>query len=132
MVECLAVLRQVTTLHPFQGEYIVAQLVNQAKAPLSVLQMALVRDCLMGAGKERLHKACARPRWEVDSADLYCGHFFSHNDAGISVPTRRMQTSASDGQLVLTGLVITCSAVNSASCITLNSHPWQTDPQTAT
>jgi hypothetical protein len=50
MVECLTPLRKVTTSYPFKQEYLLTWLIFDEGAPLTVMQIALVRDCLM-----RLH-----------------------------------------------------------------------------
>ena len=66
MVECLTSLRTVVSPYPFKQEYMVARLFAvDGATPLTVLQMALVRDCLIGADRERLRDACARPCWTV-------------------------------------------------------------------
>jgi hypothetical protein len=36
-------------------------------APLAVMHIALIRDCLRGADHERLRIACSRPNWTVAS-----------------------------------------------------------------
>jgi hypothetical protein len=44
--ECLLLLRQILLPYPFLAEYIIASLVADDAAPITVLQVALVRDCL--------------------------------------------------------------------------------------
>ena len=62
LVECLTSLRKVVFPYPYKQEYLIARRFDADDAtPLSVLRMALVRDSLMGADRERLKDACTRP-----------------------------------------------------------------------
>jgi hypothetical protein len=63
VVECLLPLRRL--MYRYHAEFIIARLANNETAPLTVLQTALVRDCLLGAGCEMLPEACSRPPWRV-------------------------------------------------------------------
>ena len=46
-VECLPPLLPVASPYPFQEEYIIAKSPTNDVAPLTVLQIALIRDCLL-------------------------------------------------------------------------------------
>ena len=132
MVECLMPLRAVMSPYPFKQEYMIARLFAvDDTTPLTVLRTALVRDCLLGADRERLRDACARPRWTVAQDEFYAGHYFtgSHERRG-SPPSWTLQPADSSCQLALTGLV---------RCITQRRrvivprpavilHPWQVEP----
>jgi hypothetical protein len=50
LVQCLLPPRKVST-HRFQLEYIIVRLFADEDAPLTVMKMALVRDCLRGADR---------------------------------------------------------------------------------
>ncbi len=76
LVECLLQLRIVFPYRS-QLEYI---LVRSVEAPLTVMQTALVRDCLKGADRERLDVACGRPCWRVTTNDYYAGHCFNKQE----------------------------------------------------
>ena len=53
MVECLTPLRRVVNPYPFKQEYVITRSLSDVSAPMTVMQMALVRDCLTGNGVER-------------------------------------------------------------------------------
>jgi hypothetical protein len=72
-VECLAPLRKVTSYHT-QLEYIIVRLYTDEEAPLTVMQMALVRDCLLGTDRERIDDACGSPSWTVNNDEYYADH----------------------------------------------------------
>ena len=72
-VECLTPLRRVIHHYPFQQEYIIVRLPHAPEHPVAVLSLALVRDCLLGDGRESLYEACGRPQWVVDKADFMPG-----------------------------------------------------------
>ena len=76
IVECLLVtpLREVVSPHPFKQEYL--RFAADDATPLTVLHMALVRNCLIGADRERLKDTCTRPRWTVARDEYYAGHYF--------------------------------------------------------
>ena len=100
MLECLTPLRQVVSPYPFKQEYVVVRLFAAvADAPLTVLQMALVRDCLLGADRERLKDACARPCWAVARDEYYAGHsYISAGQCG-TAPSWKLQSGGSTGQM---------------------------------
>ncbi len=50
LVECLMPLRKVVNPYPSILDFIVVRLVESEDAPINVMQMALVRDCLTGNG----------------------------------------------------------------------------------
>ena len=61
LVECLTPLRKIVIPYPLSLDYIVARQVESENAPLSVMPMVLVRDCLLGNGRESLEEVCSRP-----------------------------------------------------------------------
>ncbi len=73
LVECLLPL---LTVFPYRSqlEYIIVRSFADDEAPLTVMQTALVRDCLKGANRERLDVACSRSCWRVTTNDYYAGH----------------------------------------------------------
>jgi hypothetical protein len=52
LVECLALLRRAIEKNPFQQEYITVSLFHAPEAPLAAISWALVRDWLLGNGRE--------------------------------------------------------------------------------
>jgi hypothetical protein len=75
-VECILPLSQVVSPYPFREELIIVRSTTNDAAPLTVLQIALVRDCLLEDGSATLHEACNRPQWTVRLADRFAGYFF--------------------------------------------------------
>jgi hypothetical protein len=65
LVECLAPLRRVIETYPFQQEYITVRLFHAPEAPLAAIFLALVRDYLLGDGRESLYEACGRPHTQL-------------------------------------------------------------------
>lgn len=131
MVECLTSLRKVVSPYPFKQEYLIARLFDvEDTTPLTVLHMALVRDCLIGAGCERLKDACTRPRWTVAREEYYAGHYVPTPGECGTAPAWKLQAGGPAGQTELAGLVqyITerrrCALPRPAVIL----HPWQTDP----
>jgi len=127
MVECLAVLRRLMDPYPLPLEYVVVRWVESVDAPLSVMHMALVRDCLLGVGRENVHEACSRPQWTVSTLDFYAGCYFP---GGTMRPGWTMLGGGGDGQMRLTGLAQLYSRcprtrVQRPLCL---PHPWQADP----
>jgi len=105
MVECLVPLRRVVSPYPFKQEYMVARKATaDDNHPLTVLNMALVRDCLLGADRERLRDACARPRWTVTRDEYYAGHHLALSCASGIAPGWRLHTRGSSDQLELASL----------------------------
>jgi hypothetical protein len=74
-VECLLPLRAVSSPRSHL-EYIIVRSLADEDAPLTVMQTALVRDCLRGANRERLDGACGRPCWSVKKDEYYAGQGF--------------------------------------------------------
>ena len=75
LVECLIPLRAVVNPYLVSQEYVVVRLFDAEDAPLTVMHVAMIRDCLMGADRESLKNACSRPcRGET----LDPGPFSSH------------------------------------------------------
>jgi len=105
-VECLLPLRKVISPYPFREELTIARSTTDDAAPLTVLQTALVRDCLLEDGSETLHEACNRHPWIVRPADRFAGHFFP---SGIKLdalhPAWKLNTANSDGQTTISSLV---------------------------
>ena len=78
LVECLMSLRRIVSPYPFQQEYLIARrFAADDTDPLTVLHMALVRDSLIGADRERLKHACTRPHWTVAHGEYYAGYHFT-------------------------------------------------------
>ena len=94
------------------------------------MQLALVRDCLVGADRERLTEACARPRWAVAREEYYSGHYLIASAENGAAPTWKLQVGGSDGQLELASLARyiiprrRCLVPRPAVIL----HPWQADP----
>ena len=127
LVECLVTLRRVLDPYPLQQEYIVVRLVDSPEAPIAVLSLALVRDCLLGDGRESLHEACTRPQWVVSKAEFYSGYLPVH---GNSAPEWTLKSASGGGQSILTGLVQYISERHrprvQRPAVVL--HPWQAEP----
>ena len=128
LVECLTPLRTVTPYRS-QLEYIIVRPFADEDAPITVMQVALVRDCLMGADRERLADACGRPCWTVTEEEYYADHCFSAL-SGDGPLTWKLQTGNSTDQTTLTGLVQYISQRRSGVGLRLISppQPWQADP----
>ena len=131
LVECLTSLRKVVSPYPFQQEYLIARrFATNDATPLTVLHMALVRDSLIGADRERLKDACTRPRWTVACDEYYTGHHFTAPGESGAAPSWTLQSGGPSGQTELAGLVqyIThrrsCASPRPAVIL----HPWQADP----
>ena len=94
------------------------------------MQMALVRDCLKGADRERLDEACGRPncQWTVTKDEYYAGHRI-HQPNGCRSPTWKLQVGSS-AQTEITGLVqyITQRSCERRPRLVSTLQPWQTDP----
>ena len=131
MLECLTPLRQVVSPYPFKQEYVVVRLFAAvADAPLTVLQMALVRDCLLGADRERLKDACARPCWAVARDEYYAGHSYISAGQCSTAPSWKLQSGGSTGQMELAGIVqyVTQRRRSAIPRPVVILHPWQADP----
>jgi hypothetical protein len=90
-VECLLTLRAVSSPRSHL-EYIIVRSLADEDAPLTVMQAALVRDCLREADRERLDAACDRPCCNVKKNEYYAGHGFDKLTGGRAlswkIPTR--------------------------------------------
>ncbi len=101
LVECFVPLGEV--VHPyrfrrrFSQEYAVVCLLadEDSDAPLTMMHMALIRGCLMGADWERLRVACSRPCWTVASDEIYAGHCFTSSGKSSPTPIWRLDTNHS-------------------------------------
>ena len=74
LVECLVPLRAVATSQLQEQQIIVRRLDDEEV--LTVLLLALVSDCLLGAVCDRLLETCSWPKRVVRSTDYYTGSFF--------------------------------------------------------
>jgi hypothetical protein len=72
-------------------------------APLTVLHIALVRDCLLEDGSATLHEACNRPQWTVRLADRFVGYFFPKKLKMLH-PTWKLNATGSDCQMTISSL----------------------------
>ncbi len=99
MVACLIPLRAVVNPYLFSQVYAVVRLFADEDAPLTVMHMALIRDCLMGADQERLKNACSCPCWTVASDEFSAGHCFTSYGESCPAPTWKVQTSHSSSQI---------------------------------
>ena len=97
---------------------------------MTVMQMALVRDCLAGTGREELRAACSRPCWTVTKSEYYAGYFVLDSGESSAAPSWKMQVGNKSGQMELMGLVRSisqrraCTVPRPAAIL----HPWQADP----
>ncbi len=92
LVECLTSLRKVVSPYPFKQEYLIARRFAADDAtPLTVLHMALVRDSVIDADRERLKDACIRPRWTVARGECYAGYHFTASSESCAAPGSKMQ-----------------------------------------
>jgi ribonuclease HI len=131
LIECLMSLRRVVSPYPFKQEYLLARSFTAGDStPLTVLQVALVRDCLLGADRERLREACARPCWTVTRDEYYAGPFLSVSNKSGAAPIWQLQTRGSTGQMKLPNLVqhIIPRRCNVTPSPVIPLHPWQVDP----
>ena len=127
LVECLVPLRRVLDPYPLPEVYILARVVDSPETPIAALSLALVRDCLLGDGRESLHEACLRPQWVVTKAEFYSGYFPVHSSYA---PAWALKMTSGDGQAVLTGLV---QYISTRHCPRVHRpavvlHPWQIEP----
>ncbi len=71
-------------------EYIIVRSLADEDVPLTVMQAALVRDCLRGADRGRLDASC----WNVQKDEYYAGHGFHKLSGGRAlswkIPTRHV------------------------------------------
>jgi hypothetical protein len=104
-VECLVPLRAVMHPYIFSQEYALVCLFGDDSAPLAVMHIALIRDCLRGADHERLRITCSRPSWTVAGDEFYAGHCFTNSGESSPTPIWRLHTNHSTTQRELTGLV---------------------------
>ncbi len=129
-VECLVPLRAVVHPYLYSQEYVVVCRFGDDSAPLAVMHIALIRDCLRGANRERLHAACDRPSWTVASDEFYAGYCFTSVGEHSPAPTWSLRMGHSTTQLELTGLVqyIMHRRRWGSPRIEPTPHPWQTEP----
>ena len=97
-------LRQVVSHYPYREELLLARSTTNDAAPLTVLQAALVRDCLLEDGSDMLHEVCGRPPWTVRLADRFAGHFFPKKLNALH-PTWKLNGAGNDGQTTISSLV---------------------------
>ena len=104
-VECLLPLRQVASPYPYREEYVITRWTTNNAVPLTVLQIALVRDCLLEAGCGMLHDACSRPPWTVRPEDRHTGYsFLGGNKLGTQHSTWKLNADGSGGQMTILSL----------------------------
>ena len=130
LVECLVPLRKIVAPYPLSLDYIVARQVESEGAPLTVMPMALVRDCLLGAGRESLDEAYNRPCWTVTKDEFYGDHCFTSPTGSDIAPTWKLQSDNPSGQMKFVGVV---QYISQRRCWDvprpiLVAHPWQADP----
>ena len=105
LVECLTPLRKIVIPYPLSLDYIVARQVESENAPLSVMPMALVRDCLLGNGRESLEEACSRPCWTVTKDEFYGNHCLTSSARRSVAPTWKLRPDSTAGQKRFAGAV---------------------------
>ena len=130
-IECLVSLRAVMTPYMMLQEYVIVGTVSDSCSPLAVLQMALIRDCLLDNDRERLRDACSRSPWIVSREDWYAGHLLPKSSMGAPIPRNwRLQEEAGQGQLKLGNIARCISArrVSKLCSSPVQLHPWQQDP----
>ena len=82
--------------------YVIVGTVSDSCLPLAVLQMALIRDCLVDNDRERLRDACSRSTWMVSREDWYAGHFLPNSSTGAQIPRNwKLKEATGQGQLKL-------------------------------
>ena len=126
-VECILPLRQVVSPYPFREELVIVRSTTNDAAPLTVLQIALVRDCLLEDGTT-LHEACNRPQWTVRLADRFAG-YFSPKKLNMLHPTWKLNATGSDGQMTISSLkqYFSTRRKTSFQLPPVPFHPWQTE-----
>ncbi len=82
--------------------HIIARLTTDETAPLTVLPLALVRDCLLGAGCDTLQEACTRPPWRVSQLDRFAGYSFPSGNNKLL--TWHLSEGGVEGQRTISGL----------------------------
>jgi len=130
MVECLTQLCQVVEPYVFRQEYIVARPACDESAPLTVMSLALVRDCLRGTSGEGLREVCSRPQWKVSSADFYAGVFVARAETDHIAPGWRLNAGGPHGQTTMVNVVQSISMRRTLAVPrpVVPPHPWQADP----
>ena len=98
-------------------------------APLTVLQTALVRDCLLEDCSATLHEACNRPPLTVRLADRFTGHF-STKKLNTLHPTWKLNAAGNDSQTTISSLLQYFSTDRKVSLQSPPAplHPWQLGP----
>ena len=127
-VECLLPLRRATSPYLYQEELIIASLTTDDTAPLTVLPLALVRDCLLGSGCDTLQEACTRPPWKVSLMDWFAGYSFPSGNN--TVPTWHLSEGGVEGQRTISGLTQYFSkrSTHRIPPPFVPPHPWQIGP----
>ena len=130
LVECLAPLRKLVTPYPLSLDYIVARQVERDDAPLTVMHMSLVRDCLLGIGRESLEEACSRPCWTVTKDEFYGNHCLTSSARRSVAPTWKLRSDSTAGQMRFAGAVhcIMQRRHQGLPRPVVIAHPWQADP----
>ncbi len=75
-MECSVPLRQAVAPYELNQEYIVIRLATGDETPLTATRMALVRESLLGADRERIRYTCSRPHWILVDEDFYEDYTF--------------------------------------------------------
>ena len=129
-IECLVSLRAVMTPYMMLQEYVIVGTVSDSCLPLAVLQMALIRDCLVDNDRERLRDACSRSPWMVSREDWYAGRFLPNSSTGALLPRNwKLKEAAGQGQLKLGNIARCISARRGSKLCSPPAplHPWQRD-----
>ena len=89
-----------------------------------------MRDCLLGAGCDRLLESCSRPKWFVRSTDYYACCFFPEGMNRGVAREGKLTTAGQEGQRILHGMVqhISESCRPRVQCTGIVVHPRQKDP----
>ena len=112
-------------------EYVIVGTVSDSCFPLAVLQMAMIRDCLLDNDQERLRDACSRSPWMVSREDWYAGRFLPNSSTGALLPRNwKLKEAAGQGQLKLGNIARCISARRGSKLCSPPAplHPWQRDP----
>ena len=132
-VECLVPLRRVTSA-TFSEEFIVVQSTENLlkAAPITVLGLVFVLDCLLATGCDRLKAACTRPTWRVARADLLFWNLAPPPVSLRALPHQwNLKSINANGQTCMTGM--SHGLMHKRLLMVPNSpvyllHPWQAEP----
>ncbi len=114
-VEChgLLPLCRATSPYLYLEEFIIARLTTDETAPLTVLPLALGRDCLLGSECDTLQEACTRPPWRVSQMDRFAGYSFpSGTNTLLTWHFSEGGIDSSEGQRTISGLTLYFSQRN--------------------